>query len=50
VAHGGWWASAEGLGRRGYSWLGPERLHRIGDEEGIVHRRHGGALGHLDPI
>jgi hypothetical protein len=34
----------------GYSWLGPERLHRIGDEEGMVRRRHGGSLGHLNPI
>jgi hypothetical protein len=50
MAHGGWWASAEGLGRHDFSWLGPERLHRICDEEGMVHRQHGGALGHLDPI
>jgi hypothetical protein len=64
AAHGGWWAGEESLGRgsRGLVGIGggpgaarlflagAERLHRICDEEGMVRRRHGGALGHLDPI
>jgi hypothetical protein len=65
VVQESWWAAAECHGRHTWTWPGPERLHwigdmegvvrlhRIGDMEGVVRRRHplrGGALCRLDPI
>jgi hypothetical protein len=43
----------EGHGRRRWAWTGPDRLHRTGDKEGVVHRGRpprSGALRHLDLI